>query len=81
MPIKKRKKDRKPKAPLYDSDALEAVANSHGRRIFYALTVAGGEVLQRDFGFSEEQAALWAIAANELAVKYLRLETLPKTNE
>ena len=67
-------KKTKPIKKLSGKEALVIRDTANTYRVGTAFLTAGGEVLQRDFDLSQEQAAAWAIATMEGARRLLGVD-------
>lgn len=70
------KRPSRPKTKLTKSqqEAIGVTIASRVNQGMQAFIVAGAEVLQTRYGWTQEQTAAWATETVQLGTKYLRLE-------
>lgn len=70
----KKKTSKPPKLTKSQQDAIAITIAARTEKGMKAFVVAGAEVLQSRYGWTQDQTAAWATETVQLGTKYLRLD-------
>jgi len=71
----KRKTNKPPKLTKSQQKAIALTIAARTEKGMKAFIVAGAEVLQSRYGWTQEETAAWAIETVQLGAKYLKLDS------